>query len=91
MSLNQPPEHMRACCSALIWKEKAWGHENATFGHVESVSVEARSNSLTRPQRVRTRTDEKEFPFENTEKFADNQGQDRSGRHGVREFHTLSG
>lgn len=55
------------------------------------VSVWKTLNSLTEPQRVRIRTKEKEFPFENMGEFAVSRDPDRSGCPGARGFRTPTG
>lgn len=55
------------------------------------VSVWKTLNSLTEPRRVRIRTKEKEFSFENMGEFAVSRDPDRSGCPGARGFRTPTG
>lgn len=48
-------------------------------------------DELIGSQRVRARTEEKEFPLETMGEFSDGQGPDGRGCHGVSVFATLTG
>lgn len=84
-------EHVQGGLRGLSLENRSLVARRALLLDTWQVSVWKTLNSLTGPQRARTRAKEKEFPLEKMGEFADSQDPDRSGCPRVRGSRTSTG